>query len=633
MYQLKKDFFMSYDKDYKNWKNDPNSFWENKANNIYWTKKWDRVLDNNNPPFWNWFPGGELNTCYNCLDIHIENGNGDKNALIYDSPVTNSKKSYTYNELLDKTTKIAGALKKYGVNKGDRVLIYMPMIPEAVASMLACARIGAVHVVVFGGFAPNELATRINDSKPKIIIAGSSGIEPGKIIKYKPMLDKAIELAKYKVNICFIYQRSLNEAKLIKGRDFNLQDLINSSNSVEAVAVKSTDPLYILYTSGTTGDPKGMVRENGGHAVALKASMGMVYGIKPGEVFWAASDIGWVVGHSYIVYAPLLNGCTSVLYEGKPTGTPDAGAFWRVISEHNVSVMFTAPTALRAIKREDPNGEEIKKYNLKNFRMQFLAGERADPTTIKWTEKHLKVPVIDHWWQTETGWAIAANFAGLGLFKVKAGSTGKPSPGFEVVCLNDNGQIKPNGEIGSLAIKLPLPPSCSSTLWQDKERYRTSYLKEFPGYYSSADAGYIDKDGYIWVMARTDDIINCAGHRLSTGAMEEVLSKHNDIAECAVVGVEDELKGQIPIGFIVINSGTITSNETIINETINMVRNEIGPVASFRKAIIVKRLPKTRSGKILRSTIAAIFENKPFKIPATIDDSKILDEIKDVINN
>jgi propionyl-CoA synthetase len=508
----------------------------------------------------------------------------------------------------------------------------MPMIPEAVASMLACARIGAIHVVVFGGFAPNELATRINDSKPKVIIAGSCGIEPGKIIEYKPMLDKAIELAKFKVNICFIYQRSICEAKLIYGRDFNLQNLIDSSNSIEPVAVKSTDPLYILYTSGTTGDPKGMVRENGGHAVALKASMEMVYGIKPGEVFWAASDIGWVVGHSYIVYGPLLNGCTSVLYEGKPTGTPDAGSFWRVISEHNVSVMFTAPTALRAIKRDDPNGEEIKKYNLEKFRMQFLAGERADPTTIEWTEKHLNVPVIDHWWQTETGWAIAGNFAGLGLFKVKPGSTGKPSPGFEVVCLDNNNKEKPNGEIGSLAIKLPLPPSCSSTLWQDKERYKTSYLNEFPGYYSSADAGYIDQDGYISVMARTDDIINCAGHRLSTGAMEEVLSKHNDIAECAVVGVDDELKGQIPIGFIVVNSGTVTSNEIIIKETIHMVRNEIGPVASFRKAIIVKRLPKTRSGKILRNTIASIFDNKPFKIPGTIDDPNILVEIKDSIN-
>ena len=624
---------MSYDEDYKKWENDPSAFWEKKAQNIHWTKKWDKVLDNNDPLSWSWFPGGELNTCYNCLDIHVANGNGDKNALIYDSPITDTKKTYTYNELLDKTTKIASALKKHGVNKGDRVLIYMPMIPEAVASMLACARIGAIHVVVFGGFAPNELATRINDSKPKVIIAGSCGIEPGKIIEYKPMLDKAIELAKYKVSICFIYQRPLCKANLIDGRDFNLQYLIDSAGSVEPVSVKSTDPLYILYTSGTTGDPKGMVRENGGHAVALKASMEMVYGIKPGEVFWAASDIGWVVGHSYIVYAPLLNCCTSVLYEGKPTGTPDAGAFWRVISEYNVSVMFTAPTALRAIKRDDPNGKEILKYDLKNFKMQFLAGERADPTTIKWAEKHLNVPVIDHWWQTETGWAIAGNFAGLGLFDVKAGSTGKPSPGFDVVCLDDDGIEKPVGKIGSLAIKLPLPPSCSSILWQDKGRYKEAYLNEYPGYYSSADAGYIDKDGYIWVMSRTDDIINCAGHRLSTGAMEEVLSKHNDIAECAVVGVEDELKGQIPIGFIVINSGTNTSNETIVNEIINMVRNEIGPVASFKKAIIVKRLPKTRSGKILRSTISAIYDNKPFKNPATIDDVSILDEIKNVIKN
>ena len=507
----------------------------------------------------------------------------------------------------------------------------MPMIPEAVASMLACARLGAIHVVVFGGFAPNELATRINDSKPKIIIAGSCGIEPGKIIEYKPMLDKAIELATYKVKKCFIFQREICKANLIDGRDFNLQDIICNSYSVSPVPVKSNDPLYILYTSGTTGDPKGMVRDNGGHAVALKNSMNMVYGLQPGDVFWAASDIGWVVGHSYIVYAPLLSGCTSILYEGKPTGTPDAGSFWRVISEYNVSVMFTAPTALRAIKRDDPNGEEIKKYNLKNFRMQFLAGERADPSTIQWTEKHLNVPVIDHWWQTETGWAIAGNFAGLGLYEIKPGSTGRPSPGFDVQCLDEDGSIKPRGEIGALAIKLPLPPSCSSTLWQDRERYKKAYLEDFSGWYSSADAGYIDEEGYIWVMSRTDDIINCAGHRLSTGAMEEVLSKHENIAECAVVGIYDELKGQVPMGFIVINTGTSKPNNIIIDETINMVRNEIGPVASFRKVVIVNRLPKTRSGKILRSTIAAIVDKKTYKIPATIDDETILDEITEAI--
>jgi len=623
---------MSYNKNYENWRNDPISFWREKANDIQWNKKPNKILDSSNPPFWSWFPEGELNTCYNCLDIHIENGNGNRNALIYDSPVTNTKITYTYKDLLNKTKKIAGALQNHGVKKGDRVLIYMPMIPEAVASMLACARLGVIHVVVFGGFAPNELATRINDSKPKIIIAGSCGIEPGKIVEYKPMLDKAIKLADYKVKTCFIFQRKLCEATLINGRDFDLQDLINNSDSAKPVSVKSTDPLYILYTSGTTGDPKGMVRENGGHAVALKNSMSMVYGLKPGEVFWAASDIGWVVGHSYIVYAPLLNGCTSILYEGKPTGTPDAGAFWRVISEYNVSAMFTAPTALRAIKRDDPDGKEIKKYDLKNFKMQFLAGERADPTTIKWAEKHLNVPVIDHWWQTETGWAIAGNFAGLGLFEIRPGSTGKASPGFDVKCLDKDGKTKPVGEIGALAIKLPLPPSCSSTLWQDEERYKKAYLEDFDGWYSSSDAGYIDKDGYIWVMARTDDIINCAGHRLSTGAMEEVLSKHENIAECAVVGIEDELKGQIPMGFIVINSGTTKANKVIIEETIKMVRNDIGPVASFRKVIVVNRLPKTRSGKILRSTISAIVDKKPYKIPATIDDEAILDEIKEAIN-
>ena len=622
---------MSYKKNYENWQNNPTSFWEEKAKDISWYKKPKKILDSSDTPFWTWFPDGELNTSYNCLDIHIENGNGDRNALIYDSPVTQTKKTYTYKELLTKTEKIAGALQNHGVKKGDRVLIYMPMIPEAVASMLACARLGAIHVVVFGGFAPNELATRINDSKPKIIIAGSCGIEPGKIIEYKPMLDKAIELATYKVKTCFIFQREICEANLIDGRDFNLQDLMDNLYSVCPVPVKSSDPLYILYTSGTTGDPKGMVRDNGGHAVALKNSMNMVYGLQPGDVFWAASDIGWVVGHSYIVYAPLLSGCTSILYEGKPTGTPDAGSFWRVISEYNVSVMFTAPTALRAIKRDDPNGEEIKKYNLKNFKMQFLAGERADPSTIQWTEKHLNVPVIDHWWQTETGWAIAGNFAGLGLYKIKPGSTGKPSPGFDVQCLDEDGSIKPRGEIGALAIKLPLPPSCSSTLWEDRERYKKAYLEDFNGWYSSADAGYIDEEGYIWVMSRTDDIINCAGHRLSTGAMEEVLSKHENIAECAVVGIYDELKGQVPMGFIVINTGTSKPNNIIIDETINMVRNEIGPVASFRKVVIVNRLPKTRSGKILRSTIASIVDKKTYKVPATIDDETILDEIKEAI--
>ena len=622
---------MSYTENYLNWNNNPIKYWKEKSEDIYWYKKPKKILDTSILPFWNWFPDGELNTCYNCLDIHVENGNSDRNALIYDSPVTQTKITYTYKELLDKTERIAGALQNHGVLKGDRVLIYMPMIPEAVASMLACARIGAIHVVVFGGFAPNELATRINDSKPKIIIAGSCGIEPGKIIEYKPMLDKAIEIANYKVKTCFIFQRKICEAKLIIGRDFDLQELINKPASVKPVPVKSTDPLYILYTSGTTGDPKGMVRDNGGHAVALKNSMSMVYGMKPGEVFWAASDIGWVVGHSYIVYAPLLSGCTSVLYEGKPTGTPDAGSFWRIISDYNVSVMFTAPTALRAIKKDDPNGEEIKKYNLKNFKMQFLAGERADPTTIDWASKHLNVPVIDHWWQTETGWAIAGNFSGLGLFEIKPGSTGKASPGFNVKCLDDNGKIKPVGEIGALAIKLPLPPSCSSTLWQDRDKYKKAYLEDYPGWYSSADAGYIDKEGYIWVMSRTDDIINCAGHRLSTGAMEEVLSKHEHIAECAVVGIDDDLKGQIPIGFIVINAGTKESNEKIIQDTISMVRNEIGPVASFRKVIVLKRLPKTRSGKILRSTIASIVDKKPYKIPATIDDASILDEITEIL--
>ena len=622
---------MSYDEEYNLWKSNPSEYWEKKAHNIIWNKKWTKVLDESSSPFWSWFPEAELNTCYNCLDFHINNGKGNKLALVYDSPITGQKKSYTYSDLLNKTAKIAGGLKSFNVKKGDRVLIYMPMIPEAVASMLACARLGAVHVVVFGGFAPNELATRIDDSKPKVIIAGSCGIEPGKIIEYKPMLDKALEIATHKVQTCFIYQREMMHADLKKGRDYDLEKIIDQSNAAPPVAVKSTAPLYILYTSGTTGDPKGMVRDNGGHAVALKTSMEMVYGINSQDVFWAASDIGWVVGHSYIVYGPLLKGSTTILFEGKPVGSPDSGVFWRIISEHNVSVMFTAPTALRAIKREDPEGKEIKKYNLENFKILFLAGERADPSTIEWAEKHLNVPVIDHWWQTETGWAIAGNFAGLGFFKIKPGSTGKPSPGFDVKCLDKNGKLKPSGEIGSLAIKLPLPPSCSSTLWNNKEKYKTTYLDEFDGLYSSADAGYIDDEGYIWGMSRTDDIINCAGHRLSTGGMEEVLSKHPDIAECAVIGIKDELKGQVPMGFIVLNSGTTNNHDNITNEAIKMIREEIGPVASFRKVKIIKRLPKTRSGKILRSTMAAIVDKQPYKMPATIDDPVILEEIKLVL--
>lgn len=619
---------MSYEEEYDLWQDNPEQYWEKKAQNITWYKKWTNVIDESKKPLWSWFPNAELNTCYNCLDFHINNGKGNKTALIYDSPVTEQKKIYTYSDLLNKTARIAGALKSFNVGKGDRVLIYMPMIPEAVTSMLACARIGAIHVVVFGGFAPNELATRINDSKPKLIIAGSCGIEPGKIISYKPMLDKAIELSDYKVNTCFIYQREILKADLQKGRDYDLESVIEQSDPAPPVPVKATDPLYILYTSGTTGDPKGMVRDNGGHAVALKTSMEMVYGINSQDVFWAASDIGWVVGHSYIVYGPLLKGCTTVLFEGKPVGTPDAGVFWRVISEYNVSVMFTAPTALRAIKREDPEGKEIQKYNLDNFKMLFLAGERADPPTIQWAEKNLNVPVIDHWWQTETGWTIAGNFSGLGLFNVKHGSTGKPSPGFDVQCLDDNGNPKASGEIGSLAIKLPLPPSCSTTLWNNEERYKSTYLEQFKGWYTSADAGYIDNDGYIWVMSRTDDIINCAGHRLSTGAMEEVLAKHPDVAECAVLGIKDELKGQVPMGFIVLNSGTTNSADNIVNDAIKMVREEIGPVASFRKVKVVKRLPKTRSGKILRSTMAAIADGSHYRIPATIDDPDILEEIK-----
>ena len=618
---------MSYDLTYKNWIDDPISFWEERAENISWIKKWDKVLDDKNKPFYSWFPGGELNTCYNCVDRHVLNGRGDKNAIIYDSPITNKKTALTYYDLKNYVSKAAGALVELGVIKGDRVLIYMPMIPETIVSMLACARIGAIHSVVFGGFAASELASRINDAEPKVIIAGSCGLEPGKIINYKNILDKAISYSDVKPSKCIIYQREELECTLIKDRDYNWEELINKAKEVDCQPVLSTDPLYILYTSGTTGVPKGIVRDNGGHAVALMNTMKMTYGMEKNDVFWAASDVGWVVGHSYIVYAPLLYGNTSILYEGKPVGTPNAEQFWRVIDEHKVSVMFTAPTAMRAIRREDPNGKLINKYKMKSFRNLFLAGERADPETVEWLQKKLSIPVIDHWWQTETGWSIAGNFVDLGLFPIKPGSTGKAAPGYIIHCLDKNSNKLKANQLGTLAIKLPLPPGCSPTIWKNYSLYKESYLKEFPGYYSTSDAGFIDDDDYISVMARTDDIINCAGHRLSTGSMEEVISKHQDVAECAVVGIKDKLKGQIPIGFLVLNNNCISSHEEIINQTVKSIRDSIGAVASYKKSIVVNKLPKTRSGKILRKTISLIVDREKYEVPATIEDSSALDEI------
>ncbi len=616
---------------YKKSIEDPNLFWGKAAEECHWYKKWDKVLEDSNKPFYRWFTGGEINTCYNALDYHIENGNGDRNALIYDSPVTNSVKKFTYSKLRGIVSIFAGALAAKGVTKGDRVLIYMPMIPEAAIAMLACARIGAVHSVVFGGFAAKELAVRINDAKPKVIVSASCGIEATKIIKYKPLLDKAIELAEKKPESCIIYQRPMEKAEMIKGRDYDWDEVIEDAQPHDCVPVKATDPLYILYTSGTTGIPKGVVRDNGGHAVALKWSMSNVYGVKEGDVYWAASDVGWVVGHSYIVYGPLLKGCTTILFEGKPVGTPDAGVFWRIISEHKVRTMFTAPTAFRAIKREDPNGEFIKKYDMSGFKSLFLAGERLDPDTLKWAQKHLGVPVIDHWWQTETGWAIAANCLGLHEFSVKEGSPTLPAPGWNLKVVDTKCKEVEAENIGALVVKLPLPPGSLPTLWNNDKRFIDSYLTEFPGYYKTADAGFIDKDGYVFVMSRTDDIINVAGHRLSTGAMEEVLADHPEVAECAVLGVADKLKGQVPVGFVVLNAGVTTDHDKIISDIIAMVRDRIGPVAAFKTATVVKRLPKTRSGKILRGTIRKIADNEEWSMPATIDDPIILDEMKEAL--
>ena len=618
-----------YDEAFEKSIKDPNGFWGEAGEKVHWYKKWDKVLDDSNKPFYRWFKGGEINTAYNALDLHIDQGRGSQAALIYDSPVTDTIKTFTYSQLRDEVAKFAGALAAQGVAKGDRVLIYMPMVPEAVIAMLATARIGAVHSVVFGGFAAKELAVRINDAKPKVIVSASCGIEVKRVIPYKPLLDKAIETATSKPEKCIILQRPMEKAEMTAGRDLDWNEVTAAAKPHDCVKVAATDPLYILYTSGTTGVPKGVVRDNGGHVVALKWTMKNIYNIDAGDVYWAASDVGWVVGHSYIVYAPLFNGSTTVLYEGKPVGTPDAGAFWRVISQHKIKTMFTAPTAFRAIKQQDPNGELIKNYDLSNFKFLFLAGERLDPDTLRWAERHLGVPVIDHWWQTETGWAICANCMGLHHFPVKEGSPTKPAPGWNLQVLDPEAKTPVKaGEIGALVVKLPLPPGTLPTLWNNDQGYINSYLEEFPGYYKTADAGYIDEDGYAFVMTRTDDIINVAGHRLSTGAMEEVLADHPDVAECAVLGVDDKLKGQVPVGFMVLNAGVDRDQQEIIKEVVQMVRDRIGPVASFKTATVVKRLPKTRSGKILRGTIQKIADNKQWNMPATIDDPAILDEMK-----
>ncbi len=606
----------------------PQEFWAEAAAAIDWETMWSRVLDDGNAPLYRWFTGGRLNTCHNALDRHVDGGRADQAAVIYDSPLADIRRTLSYRELRDETALFAGALADNGIRKGDRVIIYMPMIPEAIVAVMACARIGAVHSVVFGGFASNELATRIDDARPKAIVSASCGIEPNRIVQYKPLLDQAVELATHKPEVCIILQRPQQRATLNAGMDLDWHDAVAAAQPHECVIVEATDPLYILYTSGTTGQPKGIVRDNGGHAVALYWTMKNIYGVDPGEVYWAASDIGWIVGHSYIMYAPLLHGNTTVLYEGKPVGTPDAGAFWRVVSEYDVACLFTAPTAFRAIRQQDPDGALIVKYDLSSFRTLFLAGERCDPDTLRWAEAKLGVPVIDHWWQTETGWAIAVNCIGIEALPVKAGSVARAAPGWDVRALDGDGTVLPAGQVGAIACKLPLPPGTLPGFWQADDRYREAYLERFPGYYETGDAGYIDEDGYVYVMSRTDDIINVAGHRLSTGAIEEVLAAHPDVAECAVMGVADSLKGQVPVGLLVVKAGVERNSADIVAEVIGMVRERIGPVAVFKKAVIVKRLPKTRSGKILRGTMRKIADSAEYRIPATIEDPLVLDEIR-----
>ena len=618
----------SFNKIYQESIQNPEKFWQNVSEDIFWFKKPSKILNKSNPPFYKWFEDGVTNTCYNAIDTHIDKGNGDKIALIYDSPITNNKAKFTYNELREKISKFAGALHNQGIKKGDRVIIYMPMIPEAVIAMLACGRIGAIHSVVFGGFASNELASRIDDSKAKILITASCGFEPGRTVEYRPLVDGALKLAKHKVEKVIFFQRKGFEVKLNSPLEISWEESLINAKNKDCVEIGANEFAYILYTSGTTGIPKGIVRDVGGHIVALKWTMKNIYNVDENDVWWSASDIGWIVGHSYIVYAPLFKGCTTVLFEGKPVGTPDAGVFWRIISEYKIKSLFTAPTAFRAIKKEDPNGKFFSKYDLSSFESLFLAGERADPDTLKWAENLLNVPVIDHWWQTETSWAISSNCTGIEMQKTKYGSACKAVPGYDVKIIKPDHSIAKPNEMGDIVVKLPLPPGTFPTLWKADKRYEENYMTNYKGYYQTYDAGHIDEDGYIWIMSRTDDIINVAGHRLSTGAIEEVLSEHQSVAECAVLGIADKLKGQLPIGLVVLKSGVEKANDTISKECIQMVRDKIGPVAAFKIVIVIKRLPKTRSGKILRGTIRKIADKEDYKMPATIDDPAILDEIK-----
>ncbi len=621
---------------YEAWRADPEGFWAEAAEAVDWFKPADRVFDGASGIYGRWFVGAECNAAYNCLDRHVAAGRGQQPAILYDSPVTGAKRTVTYAELLDEVETFAAALRRLGVGKGDRVAIYMPMVPEVAVAMLATARLGAIHSVVFGGFAANELAVRLDEAKPKVVVSASCGVEPKHVVKYKPLLDAAIAAATHKPAHCIILQRPMEQATLVAGRDLEWSALMAevraAGERAECVPVAATDPLYILYTSGSTGRPKGVVRDTGGYMVALTWTMKNLYGIAPGEVFWSASDVGWVVGHSYIIYGPLLYGATTIIYEGKPVGTPDAGAFWRVVSEYGVAAFFTAPTALRAIKKEDPNGSLITNYDLASLRTLFLAGERADPDTVRWAEQALDRPVIDHWWQTETGWAITGNPVGLGVLPVKAGSSTVPMPGYDIHIVDKDGHDVENGKLGNIVVKLPLPPGCLPTLWNADDRFGPSYTDAFPGYYATADAGYRDADGYLFIMGRTDDIINVAGHRLSTGAMEEVLSSHKDVAECAVIGAADALKGELPVGFIVLKAGVARDPKEIEREVVALVRERIGPVAAFKTAYVVARLPKTRSGKILRGTIKQIAEGADYKVPPTIDDPAILGEIGAVLS-